>query len=43
MQINLGGAVAGAATAISVLDEYFQELYRIQRIPPSIPRLRHRG
>ncbi len=37
MQINLGGAVAGAATAISVLDEYFQELYRIQRIPPSIP------
>lgn len=37
MHINLGGAVAGAATAISVLDEYFQELYRIQRIPPSIP------
>ena len=37
MNINLGGAVAGAATAISVLDEYFQELYRIQRIPPSIP------
>jgi hypothetical protein len=37
MQINLGGAVAGAATAISVLDEYFQELHRIERIPPSIP------
>ena len=37
MHINLGGAVAGAATAISVLDEYFQELYRIERIPRSIP------
>jgi hypothetical protein len=37
MQINLGGAVAGAATAVSVLDEYFQELHRIERIPPSIP------
>ena len=38
MQINLGPAVAaGVATAISVLDEYFQELYRIERIPPSIP------
>jgi hypothetical protein len=36
MHINLGGAVAGAATAISVLDEYFQELYRIERIPPSV-------
>lgn len=37
MDINLGGAAAGAATAISVLDEYFQELHRIERIPPSIP------
>lgn len=37
MHINLGGAVAGAATAISVLDEYFQELYRIERIPRRIP------
>jgi len=37
MHINLGGAVAGAATAISVLDEYFQELHRIERIPRSIP------
>ena len=25
MDINLGGAAAGAATAISVLDEYFRE------------------
>jgi hypothetical protein len=37
VQIDLGGAAAGAATAISVLDEYFQELYRIERIPHSIP------
>jgi hypothetical protein len=37
MQINLGLAVAGAATAISVLDEYFQELYRIEKIPRRIP------
>ena len=36
MQINLGHAVAGAATAISVLDEYFQELYRLEKIPRSI-------
>src|SRR6187402_1307414 len=36
MQINLMNAVAGAATAISVLDEYFQELYRIEKIPRSI-------
>ena len=39
MEINLGDAVAGAATAISVLDEYFQELHRIERIPPSISTL----
>jgi hypothetical protein len=37
MDINLGGAAAGAATAISVLDEYVRELHRIEKIPPSIP------
>lgn len=36
MQINLGNATAGAATAISVLDEYFQELHRTERITRSI-------
>jgi hypothetical protein len=37
LQINLNPASAGAGTAISVLDEYFQELHRIKRIPWSIP------
>ena len=36
MNIDLGGAAAGAAIAISVLDDYMQELYRIGRIPSSV-------
>jgi hypothetical protein len=35
MNIDLGGAAAGVAIAISVIDEYMQELYRIGRIPGS--------
>ena len=35
MQININPASAAAATAISVIDEYFQELHRIERIPHS--------
>ena len=36
MNVNLNPAAAGAATAISVIDEYFQELHRIERIPHAI-------
>lgn len=37
MNVDLGSAVAGVSIAISVIDDYMQELYRIERIPHSIP------
>ena len=36
MNIDLGSAVAGVSIAISVMDDYIQELYRIERIPHSM-------
>ena len=37
MNVDFGSAVGGVAIGISVLDDYMQELHRIQRIPHSIP------
>ena len=37
MIVDLGVGVAGVSIAISVIDDYMQELYRIVRIPHSTP------
>ena len=37
MNVDLGSAVAGVSIAIAVMDDYMGELYRIERIPHSIP------